>query len=340
MPVSHSPSDTRLQHPGETSAPVVSIVAPIFNEEETLPELCRRVTQVMQTLGIPYELILVNDGSSDDSLALMQSLHQSDPRTKYVSLSRNFGHQIAITAGLDFATGAAVVVMDGDLQDPPELLPALIDKWRAGFVVVYAVRQERAGLSYPRQSLYRAFYRLLRALARIDIPVDSGDFRLMSRRVIDTLKQMPERNRFVRGLTAWVGFQQTGVPYDRPDRYAGTVKYSVAKLWRLGMDGLISFSYLPLQLATWLGFLIAGSCTVFIGYLFWARLFADRLPDGWTSLMVAVVFLGGIQLLTLGIVGEYIGRIFDEVKGRPVYIVDHTGGLTTDPKGHPPLPSG
>jgi glycosyltransferase involved in cell wall biosynthesis len=309
------------------SYPRLSIVVPIHNEQENLPELYHRIRQAMETWENSYELILVNDGSNDRSLDIIRSLHENDPRVKYLSLSRNFGHQVAITAGLDFASGEAVLVMDGDLQDPPELIPTLVTKWQEGFDVVYAVREEREETSPYRQFIYRIFYRLLRRLARVDIPLDAGDFRLMSRRVVESLKKMSERNRFVRGLTAWVGFKQTGISYIRPARHAGVTKYSWAKLWRLALDGLVSFSFIPLQLATWFGFVVSGLCALYTSYLFYVRIFSNSPPVGWTSIMVALLFLGGVQLLTLGIIGEYIGRIFDEVKQRPLYLVGELKGF-------------
>lgn len=307
--------------------PHLSIVIPIFDEEETLPELYQRLAGALESLGLVYELVLVNDGSHDNSFSLMRHLHAKDPRVKYINLSRNFGHQMAITAGLDFASGKAVVVMDGDLQDPPELIPALVAKWQEGFDVVYAVREDREGVSPVRHLLYRAFYRLLRRLSQVDIPLDSGDYRLMSRRVVESLKGMPERNRFMRGLTAWVGLRQDGVPYARPARYAGKAKYSWGKLWRLAMDGVISFSAIPLQLATWLGLTMAvlGACYAF--YALYIRIVMKTPPQGWTSLMVVLLVIGGVQLIILGIIGEYIGRIFDEVKRRPLYVVDEACGF-------------
>lgn len=307
--------------------PHVSIVVPVYNEEETLHELHQRINQTMETWENSYELILVNDGSNDRSLDIIRGLQEHDPRVKYLSLSRNFGHQVAITAGLDFTSGEAVLVMDADLQDPPELIPALVAKWQEGFDVVYAVREDREGTSPYRQFVYRTFYRLLRRLARVDIPLDTGDFRLMSRRVVESLKKMSERNRFVRGLTAWVGFKQTGISYVRPARHAGVTKYSWAKLWRLALDGLVSFSFIPLQLATWFGFVVSGLCVLYTSYLFYVRIFSNSPPVGWTSIMVALLFLGGVQLLTLGIIGEYIGRIFDEVKQRPLYLVGELKGF-------------
>ena len=307
--------------------PIISIIVPIYNEEENLPELHRRVSEAMATAELPYEMVLVNDGSRDGSLAFMRELHARDPRVKYLSLSRNFGHQVAISAGLDHACGDAVVVMDADLQDPPEMIASLAARWRDGYDVVYAIRQDREGMPRWRRLVYRAFYRLLSRLSRVDMPADSGDFRLMSRRVVDHLTRMPERNRFVRGLTAWVGFPQSGVPYVRPPRHAGTPKYSWARLWRLALDGLLSFSFMPLQLATWVGFAVAGIGAVYAVYIVHARVFTDTPPAGWTSLMVALLFLGGVQLMTLGIIGEYIGRIFDEVKRRPLYLLDETGGF-------------
>jgi dolichol-phosphate mannosyltransferase len=306
----------------DAGGPRLSVVVPVFDEEENVRELYLRTAEVLDRLGTPWEIVFVDDGSRDRSLALIRELRDADPRVRYRSLSRNFGHQVAITAGLDAARGDAVVVMDGDLQDPPELIPELVAKWTEGFEVVYAVRRAREGLSPVRVLVYEAFYRLLRRLARIEIPVDSGDFRLLSRRVVETLQAMPERNRFVRGLVAWVGLKQTGVSYERPPRHGGDPKYSLAALSRLAVDGLVSFSFVPLQLATWFGFAISAVCAVYTLYAIYVRLAYGTPPPGWTSLMVAMLFLGGVQLLTLGIIGEYVGRVFDEVKQRPLYVVE------------------
>lgn len=306
----------------DQASPRLSVVVPILDEEETLAELYQRLIRVLEGTGSSHELVLVNDGSRDGSLRLIRELSAKDRRVRYVSLSRNFGHQVAIAAGLDYARGEVVIVMDGDLQDPPELIPEMLARWREGFDVVYAVRELREGMPRWQARIYHGFYRLLHRLSRIDIPLDTGDFRLMSRRVVDTLRAMPERNRFMRGLTAWVGLKQAGIPYARPARHAGTTKYSLTRLSRLAIDGLVSFSFVPLQLATWFGFLISGLCVVYTLYAIYVRIVSDIPPPGWTSLMVAVLFLGGVQLITLGIIGEYIGRVFDEVKRRPLYVVD------------------
>ncbi len=306
---------------------LISIVVPVFNEEDGLPELHTRLTSVFASLPFRYEIVFVDDGSSDGSLALLKRLHAADPCVRYLRLSRNFGHQTAITAGMDHASGDAVIVMDADLQDPPELVPDMIRRYQAGADVVYGVREERLGISPLRQAIYRAFYRCLRRLTPIAIPLDSGDFRLLSRRVLEQLRRMPERNRFVRGLVAWVGYRQEGVPYVRPGRFAGKPKYTWTKLMRLAADGVFSFSFLPLRLATWLGFLVTGLGGLYGLYALIAPLLGKSTPPGWTSLMIVLLVLGGVQLITLGVIGSYIGRIFDEVKQRPLYVVAERGGL-------------
>lgn len=313
--------------------PVLSVVAPVFNEAETLPLFCRRVIEALEPLGVPFELVLVNDGSRDNSFAIMSELHKHDPRIKIVNFSRNFGHQIAITAGTDYARGDAVVIIDSDLQDPPEVIRDLFAKWREGYGVVYAVRAEREGETWFKKSTASFFYRLLRRITNVDIPLDTGDFRLMDRKVVNTLRGMPEHHRFMRGLSAWVGFKQTGVEYRRAPRYAGETKYPIRKMVKFALTGITSFSYVPLQLATYLGFIVAGiSLLALIGVII------ARLVSGWgiaeggafygqATTLVAVLFLGGIQLIFLGIIGEYLGRIYDEVKRRPLYIVSEVLGL-------------
>lgn len=308
-----------------------SVVIPIYNEETTLTELYRRLTIVMEQIGRPYELVFVNDGSVDDSLARLRDLNRLDPRVKFLSLSRNFGHQVAISAGMDFAGGQAVILMDGDLQDPPEAIPLMVKKWQEGFDVVYMIREERQGVGRFKTLTYRIFYRIMRKLTYLDIPLDAGDFRLMSRRVANTIRSMPERTRFVRGLTSWVGFKQVGLTYPRPARFAGETKYSWRKLVRLALDGITSFSFAPLQWATYLGFAVSGVCLFYAIYAVYAKLATDSPPHGWASLMVAILFLGGAQLITLGVIGEYLGRIFDEVKQRPTYVVDHLCGFEEKP---------
>jgi len=308
-------------------APTLSIVIPVFNEQENLPELQRRLLESFDKLAIPFEVILVDDGSKDRSREFMKELHKKDPRFCWLALSRNFGHQTAITAGMDAARGDAVVVMDADLQDPPELVQQMIARWQAGAEVVYGVREERLGISRWRQGIYRSFYRIMRRLTPIEIPLDSGDFRLVSRRVLDDLKRMPERNRYVRGLVAWAGYRQEGLPYVRPGRHAGAAKYTWAKLLRLAADGVFSFSYVPLRAATWLGFVVTALGFLYGLYALVAPFFGKSTPPGWTSTVILVLVLGGVQLITLGIIGSYIGRIFDEVKQRPLYLVAEKEGI-------------
>ena len=269
----------------------------------------------------------MNDGSCDQSPELLRAAAEQDPRIKVINFSRNFGHQVAITAGIDYSGGEAVIVMDADLQDPPEILPALVEKWREGFDVVYAVREERAGESIFKRGTAALFYRLLKRLARIEIPADTGDFRLMSRRAVEAFKSLRERHRFIRGMVSWVGFRQTAVHYQRETRYAGSTKYPLRKMLSFAMDGIASFSFAPLHFATYLGFAAAGVSFLYLLYALWIKLFTDQSVTGWASLIVSVLFVGGVQLITLGIIGEYIGRIYDEIKQRPLYIVADTMGF-------------
>jgi polyisoprenyl-phosphate glycosyltransferase len=317
----------KINQPLRNPSIYFSIVIPIYNEQETLPELYIRITQVMKEVSKPYELIFVNDGSCDRSLEILRELHAKDSYVKFVSLSRNFGHQVAISAGVNFARGRAVVIMDGDLQDPPEVILLLIAKWQEGYDVVYAVRKKRQGEELLKVLAYKLFYRIIKKLTHIDIPLDTGDFRIISRRVVDALKLIPERNRFVRGLTSWVGFKQIGIEYIRHARFAGNTKYSWSKLVRLAFDGITSFSFVPLQLATYLGFFVSALCIIYALHAIYARFFMNAPPEGWASLMVGIMLLGGVQLITLGIIGEYLGRIFDEVKQRPIYITDEACGF-------------
>jgi len=307
--------------------PLLSIVVHIYNEQENLPELCRRVTRTMEELELEYELILVNDGSSDRSLEIIRAEHTANPRVKYLNLSRNFGHQIALTAGIDHAQGDAVVLMDGDLQDPPEVIPDLIARWQEGYDVVYAQREARQGETFHRLLLTKLFYRSMQHLTDLHIPFDAGHFRLLSRRVVESLRALPERNRFIPGLTMWVGFRQTSITYSRQWRFAGETKMSLGRLFRLAFDCITAFSFAPLRWATYLGFLTAGLGLAYTGYVFYVKLFTDIPPFGWSSTIVAVLVLGGVQLITLGILGEYIGRIFEEVKQRPLYFVEDRSGF-------------
>jgi len=308
--------------------PRYSIIAPCFNEEGVLHELHRRICQVMDQTGEPWELVLVNDGSRDRTLAVMRELHASDPRIKVVDFARNFGHQIAVTAGLDYAQGEAVIIIDADLQDPPEVILQMIARWKEGYEVVYAVRTARKGESWFKEFTAKLFYRLIYRITDVDIPLDTGDFRLMDRKVVEAMKQMKERHRFIRGMTSWVGFRQAGVEYERQERFAGETHYPFRKMLKFALDAITGFSYAPLQLATYLGFTIAGLSAISALVVIYARLFMGDVPfKGQATTLVTVLFLGGVQLITLGIIGEYLGRIYDEVKGRPLYIVRETIGF-------------
>ncbi len=299
--------------------PEISVVVPLYNEESNIRQLYRRLAVSLAPLGLSYELVLVNDGSHDATAAMLDSLRPTDPRIVAVHLSRNFGHQAAISAGLDHARGQAVIVMDGDLQDPPEVLDQFIRHWRAGFEVVYAVRTERKE-NFLKRAGYFLFYRLLRALSDLDIPPDSGDFCLMDRKVVTVLNHLPERIRFVRGLRTFVGFRQIGVSYQRAARAAGQPKYSCRALVGLAVDGLISFSSFPLNLVTYLGILSAGLAVLLTLWVLGDAWYNRTTPRGWAGTMVVVLFTSTIQLISLGIIGEYIRRIFLETKGRPTYI--------------------
>ena len=304
----------------ESARPVYSIVAPAINEEDTLPHFYERVVAVMEQVGEPFEVVLINDGSSDGTFRVMQALHERDPRVRVVDFSRNFGHQIAISAGLDYARGDAVIIIDSDLQDPPEVIPQLIARWKAGVEVVYAQRARRTGETRFKLLTAAAFYRLIARITSVEIPRDTGDFRLLDRRVVETLVTMREHHRFMRGLSAWVGFRQEAVSYDRHERFAGATKYPLRKMIRFALDAITAFSYAPLQLATSFGFILAALSLVGIVVAIIVRVFGGAIQGQGTTLIV-VLFLGGIQLIFLGIIGEYLGRIYDEVRARPLYIV-------------------
>ncbi len=307
--------------------PVYSIVAPCFNEEGVLHELHRRICEVMDPTGEAWELVLVNDGSSDRTPEIMRELRASDPRVKVVDFARNFGHQIAVTAGLDYAQGDAVIVIDADLQDPPEVILQMIARWKEGYEVVYAVRTERKGETWFKEFTAKLFYRIIYRITDVDIPLDTGDFRLMDCKVVDAMKHMKERHRFIRGMTSWIGFRQTGVYYARAERFAGETHYPIRKMLKFALDAITGFSYAPLQIATYLGFSIAGLSAIGAIVVILARLFGEAPFHGQATTLVAVLFLGGVQLITLGIIGEYLGRIYDEVKGRPLYIVREALGF-------------
>jgi dolichol-phosphate mannosyltransferase len=300
--------------------PFVSVVVPCYNEQESLPALHERLTKVLRDATDHYEIILANDGSRDRTLEIMRSLVDRDPHVRAVDLSRNFGHQVCLTAGLDHARGEVVMMIDADLQDPPELLPEMIEKWRAGADVVYAVREKREGESWFKLLTAAAFYRLLRWSTKIDIPIDTGDFRLIDRRALRAVLELRERNRFLRGLFTWVGFRQEPIYYNREARFAGETKYPLKKMVRFAMDGITSFSALPLHLAFWVGLIAAGIAFVYSMRVLYLGFSGGTVP-GWASNTISVLFLGGVQLVMIGVLGEYISRIFDEVKGRPLYLV-------------------
>ena len=298
-----------------------SIIAPIYNEIDNLPELYRRVKEVMDSSGEPWELILVDDGSTDGSTERVRELAQKDKTIRPVIFARNFGHQVAITAGWDYARGDAIVIIDADLQDPPEVILELAKKWKEGYEVVYAVRGEREGESWFKKFTAAMFYRIIYSITDVKIPVDTGDFRLMDRKVVDVLKLMKERHRFPRGMSAWVGFKQIGVTYKRSARTAGVTKYPFQKMLKLALNAITGFSYFPLQVATFFGFISAGISILAIPVVAALRLAGSHFFEGQTTTLISVLFLGGVQLISLGILGEYIGRLYDEAKGRPLYIV-------------------
>jgi dolichol-phosphate mannosyltransferase len=306
----------------------LSVIVPIYNEEKVLPLLKDRLIAVLEKLKLSYEVIFVDDCSQDNSPKLLREFNAKNSKVKILSFSRNFGHQTAITAGLNFSSGKAVMVIDGDLQDPPEIIPAFLEKWKDGFEVVYGIRKTRDD-NIIKKNFCNMYYRLLKMLSSTDIALDSGDCCLMDRRVADILNEMPERNRFIRGLRRWVGFRQTGVEYDRDKRYAGKSKYTFFKLLKLALDGIISFSDIPLKISVFLGFFISIASLLYSFYIVWNRIFnpTNQIP-GWTSIITGITFLGGIQLMVMGFLGEYIVRIFDEVKCRPQYIVNRAVGFT------------
>lgn len=304
-----------------TEEPTFTIIAPIFNEVENLPILYTRICEVMDQTGQPWEMVMVNDGSSDGSTEKLDELQAADERIRVIHFARNFGHQIAVTAGLDYSRGDAVVIIDADLQDPPEVILDLISKWKEGYEVVYAVRAKREGETWFKLFTAAAFYRLIQRITDVDIPMDTGDFRLLDRTVVDVMNQMRERHRFLRGMSVWVGFKQIGVEYERAERFAGETKYPLRKMLRFALDAITGFSYFPLQLSMYLGFIAAGLSILSIPVVIALRLAGSQAFFGQASTLIAVLFLGGVQLISLGIVGEYIGRLYDEAKGRPLYIV-------------------
>jgi polyisoprenyl-phosphate glycosyltransferase len=305
-----------------------SIVIPVYNEEDTLPELYRRLKAVMDSIDGQVELILVNDGSRDRSLEIIRDLHQLDPRVCYLSLARNFGHQVAVTAGLNFVRGQVVIVLDADLQDPPELIPAMIEKWRQGYQVVYAQRTQRRREKWLKRFTAYTFYRVLRHLADIEIPTDTGDFCLMDRQIVDLLNSIPERNRYIRGLRAWVGFRQIAIQFERDPRFAGDVKYTFHKSLALAINSIVSFSKVPLRLATYVGLIAAAAAILMALLVLYWRITAPTSPiTGFATILSANFFLGAVQMVCIGILGEYVGRIYEEVKGRPLYTLAEVNGF-------------
>jgi dolichol-phosphate mannosyltransferase len=305
---------------------VISVVLPIYNEDENIDVVAEAVSAQLQRLGRPYELVFVDDGSSDGSFERLRELAQLDPRIKAVRLSRNFGHQIAISAGLEYASGDAVIVMDADLQHPPELIPDLVAEWDKGYDVVYTVREGRDHAGWLKRASAAAFYWLMNRMCDIDIASNTPDFRLMNRRVVDTLLRFPERNRFFRGLVRWVGFKQTSIRFTARPRSHGRTKYPFARMLRFSVDGITAFSIVPLRLASYLGVFVALSGIPYASWAVYKRLFTDEAVHGWASLVVALLVIGGLLLVCIGIIGEYLGRIYEEVKGRPLYIADEVLG--------------
>jgi dolichol-phosphate mannosyltransferase len=311
--------------------PKYSFIIPVYNEEETLLEMYRRVRAVMDRMDGAVELIMVNDGSRDRSLSLLRDLHEKDSRVCYLSLARNFGHQIAVTAGLNYVRGDAIVILDADLQDPPELIPDLVEKWRQGYQVVYAQRTQRRQESWLKRLPAYVFYRVMQRLADVDIPLDTGDFCLMDRRVVDVLNRMPEHNRYIRGLRSWVGLPQTSIHFEREPRFAGDVKYTFRKSLSLAANGLVTFSRVPLRLSTYVGLLAAAVAILMAILVLYWRIFTPHSPlTGFATILIAVFFLGAVQLVSIGILGEYVGRIYEEVKGRPLYVLSEVAGFTEE----------
>jgi glycosyltransferase involved in cell wall biosynthesis len=314
-------------HDHERPRPTLSLVLPIYNEEEVIPELHRQLQDFMGKLGLSAEVLFVNDGSRDRSMELLRDVAAEEPRYRIIAFARNFGHQTAITAGIDYARGEAVVVMDADLQDPPEVVLAMVAKWREGFDVVYGRRRGRTGETWFKIVTARWFYRLFAAMIPIEVPLDTGDFRLMSRKVVVALRELREVHRFVRGMVAWIGFKQTEVLYDRPGRFAGETKYPLRKMLRFALDGITSFSILPLRFSAYLGMLTSVGSVGVIAYALLSKYLYHQAVPGWTALMVAVTIFASVQLLMIGILGEYVGRIYEEVKRRPLYVVGETVNL-------------
>ena len=305
----------------------ISIVIPIYNESGNIPVLYSRLKNVVSSLVSDYELVFVNDGSKDNSIEHIKKLSSEDKKVKYINFSRNFGHQVAVSAGIDKATGKAIVIIDADLQDPPELIPEMYKKHKEGFEVVYAKRKNRKGESALKLLTAKMFYHILAKITSVEIPLDAGDFRIIDRKVADVLKQMPEQEKFLRGQIAWAGFNQTFVEYDRDERHSGKTGYPYRKMFRFALDGITSFSNLPLKFSTFAGFFVSAIAFVLMLYALYSRFILKDYVQGWTSLMLSVLFIGGIQLICVGIIGEYISRMSNNIRKRPMYIVKETNIL-------------
>lgn len=302
------------------SAVEISVVVPCFNEAEGIDECHRRLTRVLRDVGLAYEVVYINDGSRDDTFALLQSIYAADPNVVVVELSRNFGHQAAVSAGLEIATGKAVVIIDADLQDPPEVVQKMVEIWRQGYEVVYGVRDSRAGESGFKLWTAKLFYRFINAMSDVEIPLDTGDFRLLDRKAVDAMLRLPERHRLLRGMCSWIGFRQYGLKYSRAARFAGNTKYPFRKMLHLAMDGIASFSTVPLRVLALIGFATAGLAFLGIVYSLFVRIFTHNWVSGWATLFIAMLLMGGLQMISIGIVGEYVGRIYTEAKQRPLYL--------------------
>jgi len=321
----------------------ISIVVPLYNEAPNVDCLLERLESVCEQLDLSYEIVCVNDGSRDETLSYLIKYHHQNPSIKVINLSRNFGKEVALTAGLDYATGQTVVPIDADLQDPPELIGEMLEKWRNGYDVVYAVRRSRQGESWLKKFTADSFYRVISRMSRVSIPHNTGDFRLMDRKVVDALKQLPERSRFMKGLFAWVGFKQTAIYYDRAPRYKGQTTWNYWKLWNFAIDGITSFSLAPLKVWSYVGLSLSILALIYASFLILRTLIYGVDLPGYASIMIGVLFLGGIQLMTLGVIGEYLGRVYEEVKGRPLYLVRDLYGIvspTTAAVGEPRMNSG